>query len=116
MPSAPLPPRVRILVACPDLLIRSRIISACQAASVLPEIVNAADLTSAQPGDLAIVDLEAPGVLDAIPAAVGRGARVVGFCGHLDTGLLTAGTVAGAEAMPRGAFLATLPRLVEGAK
>jgi hypothetical protein len=64
-------------------------------------------------GDLVVVDLSRPGVLDVVG---GLGVPVVGFASHVDTALLDAARAAGCEeVLPRSRFFATLAaRLDDG--
>jgi hypothetical protein len=94
----------------PDLMDRSRL-AAC-GIRFLPSV--AALLTAVEAGDVttAVVDLQRPGVLDALPGLSAR-ARVVGFAAHVDTATLQAATDAGcALALPRSRFFARLPEVL----
>ena len=67
----------------------------------------------------AIVDLHAPGALDAVralrSAPGGDDASVIGFYSHVDQALRAAALEAGVtSALPRSAFTARLPELLRG--
>lgn len=97
-------------------MFRARILAAAEAAGVAVLSVKPADLAAeAAPGAFALVDLEAPGGLDAARTAVSLGARVVGFGSHKDVARLAEARQAGVEAMPRSAFVERLAALVAGA-
>jgi hypothetical protein len=100
---------MRLLGHVPDLLDRSRVSSAH------PDAVFVADLDElvarASAGDVVVVDLGRPGVLDRLGGLVGSGARVVGFASHVDTRLIDAATAAGCEVLPRSRFFRDLPDL-----
>ena len=61
---------------------------------------------------LVVADLGRPGVLDALPAVVATGARVIGFGSHVDRSTLEAAAATGCEAMPRSQFFRSLGDLV----
>lgn len=95
----------RVVAFVPDLMDRSRL---GRLGSV--EVVHArtpADLVElAGDGDLVVVDLSRPGVLEVLG---GVGGHVVGFASHVDDGLLAAARSAGcAEVQPRSRFFAGL--------
>jgi DNA-binding NarL/FixJ family response regulator len=95
----------------PDLMDRSRL-GACG----IRFVSSVADLVAAAASDqvtTVVVDLQRPGVLDALPALAAQ-ARVVGFAAHVDTETLDAATAAGcALALPRSRFFARLPEVLE---
>lgn len=67
---------------------------------------------------LVLVDLQAEGAVDALGALGGAqagGARVVAWGPHVMEEALESAREAGAEVMPRGAFVKQLPRLVAAA-
>ncbi|MBW3670145.1 MAG: hypothetical protein KY432_00575, partial [Acidobacteria bacterium] len=67
---------------------------------------------------LVIVELEAPGALEAVGEVRSKcpGARLVAFGPHVMEDLLTAAREAGAEVLPRGAFVKRLVGLVAEAR
>jgi hypothetical protein len=96
----------------PDLMDRSRLARLpgvpVVVVSSVPELV-----ATAAPGDLVVVDLSRPGVLEALPDLPGH---VVGFAPHVDAELLARAAAAGcAEVLPRSRFFATLPARLGGA-
>lgn len=88
----------------PDLMDRSKVTAA------RPEVVVVRRLDDLVPagGDTVLVDLSRPGVVDALPGLVARGARVIGFGSHVDRERLDAARATGAEVMARSAFFGTL--------
>jgi hypothetical protein len=96
-----------------DLMFAARVRGAAAGARV----VHAPDrLLEALGADtrLVLVDLQVPGAVDAIAAVRGRagGVRVVAFGPHVMADALAAAEAAGAEALPRGAFVKRLGALV----
>ena len=66
------------------------------------------------PGDVVVVDLMRPGVLEVLPALKGR--RVIGFGRHTERALLEAAAAAGCgEVLPRSSFFPHLHRLLGSA-
>lgn len=87
----------------PDLMDRSKLPGAAFARTP-------ADLVDME-ADVFVVDLSRPGVLDVLPALVGR--HVVGFGSHVDGELLEAARAAGCtEVLPRSKFFARLGELL----
>lgn len=95
---------MRIVACTPDLMDRSKVSAALPGV----EHVGAAALLArvADGADLVVVDLAAPGALDAV-ATLNAG-RVVGFAPHVDGELLAAASASGIEAMPRSRFFRAL--------
>lgn len=96
-----------------DLMFASRV------RGVAPDAVVAQKgervLESVGPGTrLVIVELEAGGSLDLIPEVAARApdARLVAFGPHVMEDMLSEAREAGAEVLPRGAFVKGLPDLV----
>jgi hypothetical protein len=91
-----------VVALTPDLGDRSRI------AAVVPDavFVGAAALLprAAEGADVVLVDLSRPGVLDVLDEVVALGGRVVAYGPHVESELLAAASVAGAEAVPRSRF------------
>ena len=82
----------------PDLMDRSRLGGLDVTFVARPE-----DLAPV-PGDIVVVDLSRPGVLEALQG-LGDGARTIGFGSHVDTKLLDAARAAGCdEVMARSEF------------
>lgn len=95
----------------PDLMDRSKV------AAVAPGVVAVArpgELAAvASAGDVVVVDLSRPGVLDALPAVAATGARVIGFGSHVDRRLLDAARAAGCgEVLARSVFFGRLGELL----
>ncbi|HEY2430722.1 MAG TPA: hypothetical protein VGI06_17440 [Acidimicrobiales bacterium] len=100
-----------VVAYVPDLMDRSKVAAAAPAAAF---VAAASQLVGAAgPGDVVVVDLSRPGVLDVLAAVVAGGARVVGFGSHVDRPLLEAARAAGCgEVLPRSAFFARLGQLL----
>jgi CheY-like chemotaxis protein len=112
----------RVLAVAPDLFFAARIAETARACGV--------DLATCVPADLAsrfagggfanlIVDLHAPGALDAVRALRatpdGESVEIVGFYSHVDQALRAAALAAGVtQALPRSAFTARLAALLRG--
>jgi hypothetical protein len=85
----------------PDLMDRSKL------GSVVDVFVASAAALADVEADVAVLDLGRPGSVEAIPAIVARGVRVVGFGSHVDATLLDAARAAGCTAVyPRSRFFA----------
>lgn len=92
----------------PDLIDRSRF------GGRATFVASPAELTSVDvaEGDVVVVDLARPGVLDAV-RGLPAGVRTIGFGSHVDRDLLAAATAAGCQTvLPRSKFFATLPTLL----
>lgn len=107
----------RIVALVRDLMFASRV------RGVAPEAVVARgreQLLEAVGRDtrLVIVELEAPGALEAVREVRERsaGVRLVAFGPHVMEDALEAAREAGAEVLPRGAFVKRLPELVASAR
>ena len=98
-------------MATPDLMDRSRITSALPGVEVV--FVGSPDALVGLAGVAAVVvDLSKRGALDALPAIVASGARVVAYGSHVDTATLNAASAAGVDdVLPRSKFFTTLPTL-----
>lgn len=109
---------MKVAAATPDLMDRSRITTAL--ASLSPEVevevvfVGSPDALVGLAGVSAVlVDLSKRGALEALPAIVASGTRVVAYGSHVDRTLLAAARDAGvAEVLPRSAFFTRLPSLL----
>ena len=90
----------------PDLMDRSKV----AAAGDVTFVTSVAELGHTL-ADVVVVDLSRPGVLEALPALVGK--RVIGFASHVDRALLDAARVAGCgEVLARSAFFSRLTELL----
>jgi DNA-binding NarL/FixJ family response regulator len=100
---------MKIAVATPDLMDRSRITSAVPDVEVV--FVASPDALVGLAGvDAVVVDLGKRGALDALPAIVAAGTRVIAYGSHVDRATLDAARAAGVtEVLPRSAFFAKLP-------
>ncbi len=110
---------MKVLLVDADLLAKARVLNA--AAVVRAEIADAESSSGdvfANGYDLVIVDLDRgrAGALSRLAdaRAAGRldGVRIVGYLSHVDEELRAAAEAAGCEAMPRGRFFKSLPRLL----
>lgn len=91
----------------PDLMDRSRIGGRAEFVSSPGELAGVVGA-----GDVVVVDLSRPGVLDAL-RSLPAGVRTIGFGSHVERGLLEAATEAGCQTvLPRSAFFAKLPDLL----
>jgi hypothetical protein len=100
-----------VVAYVPDLMDRSKVAAAGPAVSFVPTPAALAEAAAA--GDLAVVDLGRPGAVDALPALVATGARVVAFGSHVDRETLAAARAAGCEeVLPRSAFFRDLQSLL----
>ena len=79
------------LAYVPDLMDRSRLGGLDVTFVARPE-----ELTAAQAGDLVVVDLGRPGVLDAL-GGLAQGVRTIGFGSHVDRELLDDARAAGCD-------------------
>lgn len=107
----------RIVALVRDLMFGSRVRGAAPEA-VLVQKSEALLAAVAQGTALVILELEASGSVEIIAAirAKAPGARVVGFAPHVLEERLAAAREAGAEVLPRGAFVKRLPELVAAAR
>lgn len=95
-----------VVAYVPDLMDRSKV----AAAGDVTFVDDPQALVDA-PGDVVVVDLMRPGVLEVLPALEGR--RVIGFGRHTERALLEAARAAGCdEVLPRSAFFPHLDRLL----
>jgi hypothetical protein len=98
---------VTVVAFVPDLMDRSRLSAAVPGAVF---VSDPAALVST-PGDVVVVDLSRPGVLEVLPELAGR--RTVGFGSHVDRALLGAARSAGcAEVLARSEFFRRIPALL----
>lgn len=110
-----------ILVAVRELVFRSKIREAAERASVpvqfTPRTGTLEEAARAAGARTLIVDLTQPGVLDEVRAAKRAGPlHVVGFLGHLQTGLMEEAAAAGVdEVLPRGQFVKRIDALLREA-
>lgn len=102
---------MKVVALTPDLGDRGRIESLLPGAEVT--FVGAAALLpgAAAGADVVLVDLTRAGAVDVLEEVVGLGARVVAYGPHVDSALLAAATVAGAEAVPRSRLFSGKVRL-----
>jgi hypothetical protein len=103
---------VRVVGYVPDLMDRSRI----QAAHPDVRLVATVAALTSEVGDadVVVLDLGRPGVVEALPALVGTGARVVGFASHVDEDLVAEATAAGCEVLPRSRFFRRVDEVLGG--
>jgi len=95
----------QVVAYVPDLMDRSKVAAAGRDVVFVDDPKALPDT----PGDLVVVDLMRPGVLEVLPALKGR--RVVGFGRHTERALLEAAAAAGCdEVLPRSSFF---PRVAE---
>ena len=101
---------MRVVALVPDLMDRSKVAAVAPGAEF---VARAGALPAAAAGaDLVVLDLSRPGAVDAIPALVATGARVVGFGSHVDRETLEAANEAGASALPRSEFFRRMAELL----
>ena len=101
---------MKVVALVPDLMDRSKVAAAAPGAKF---VARAGDLAgAATDADVVVVDLSRPGVVEALPALVATGVRVVGFGSHVDRATLTAAADSGAEAMARSEFFRRLAELL----
>jgi hypothetical protein len=105
-----------LLVAVRDLFFRSKIDEAARRLGVAlqfaPRDRSIAEAFQALGPRALLLDLNAPGALDALRAARAAGVRAIGFLGHLQRDLAQAATDAGAEVLTRGQIAARLDALL----
>lgn len=96
----------RVVALVPDLMDRSKLARLGDVEVV--HVRRAEDLAAVVvDGDLVVLDLARPGVLDALRA--GLAGTVVGFASHVDADLIAAARAAGCtEVLPRSAFFGRL--------
>ena len=95
-----------VVAYVPDLMDRSKIAAAAHVIFVddPKALIDA-------PGDVVVVDVMRPGVLEVLPALQGR--RVIGFGRHTERALLEAASAAGCdEVLPRSSFFPHLDELL----
>ena len=93
---------IQAVAYTPDLIDRSKVAAVLPCARFVP---RPEDLVGCG-GDIVIVDLGRPGVLDILARVPAT--RLVGFASHVDRDTLTAARAAGCEAMPRSEFFRRL--------
>jgi CheY-like chemotaxis protein len=114
---------VPILMVVPDLFFSTRIASTAAQLGVGVSACAAADLGTrarTDPPRLVLVDLHAPGALDAVRAlradSATRALRVVGFYSHVDQATREAALQAEVtEVLPRSAFTVRLAEILASA-
>jgi hypothetical protein len=95
----------------PDLMDRSRL--GASGITFYPTVAALCGAVDAGGVVTVVVDLQRPGVLEAIPALADV-TRVIGFAAHVDTATLLAAADAGcAVALPRSRFFARLPEVLD---
>ncbi|MGE5234847.1 MAG: hypothetical protein ACM3O7_00690 [Acidobacteriota bacterium] len=104
-----------VALLVPNLFTRIPVEGAVRAAGAEPVAVTSAAAAQKVGCRILIVDLDAPGAPtpDEISALTGGGVTVLGFGPHVEAARLAAARQAGAVVLPRGAFLARLPQLLE---
>jgi hypothetical protein len=106
----------RIVALVRDLMFGARVRGAAPEAVLVQK--SEALVAAVGPGTLLVIlELEAPGSVEVVAAVREKapGARVVGFAPHVLEERLAAAREAGAEVLPRGAFVKRLPELVAAA-
>jgi len=109
-----------VLVAVPDLFFATRIATVARLQGVAYEVVNPAQVAArakAASPRLVIVDLHAPGGIEAVRALradpATRELPVVGFYSHVDQATRALALEAGAsEVLPRSAFTVRLAEIL----
>jgi hypothetical protein len=106
-----------IVLLVPNLFTRIPVEGAVRAAGAEPVAVTSVAGTLPGGCRILVVDLDAPGAPsgEEIAALTGSGVTVLGFGPHVGASRLAAARQAGAVVLPRGAFLAHLPELLETA-
>lgn len=112
-----MPESGRIVALVRDLMFGSRVRGVAPEA-VLVQRSEAMEGAVGADTVLVIVELEAPGAMEAVRVVRDRapGARIVAFAPHVLEERLEAARAAGAEVFPRGAFVKRLPELVAEAR
>ncbi len=103
-----------LLAYVPDIMDRSKVAAAVPGTTF---VASPAELVAAAVegvATLVVADLGRPGVLEALPAVVATGARVIGFGSHVERSTLEAAAATGCEAMPRSLFFRSLGDLAAG--
>ncbi len=112
-----------VLAIVPDLFFAEKLAATARASGIDLRFTAPAEAPArcaAEPPARVLVDLHAPGALDAVRALSGldaaRGIPVIGFYSHVETSLRQQALSAGVtEALPRSAFVARLPALLGAA-
>jgi len=112
----------RIVLLTPDLFFETRVCTAAAQLGTAVSLATAATLVTAMRDtspDRVLVDLHAPGAIEAIRAAKADTALapvpVTGFYSHVDDATRAAALAAGAdEALPRSVFTVRLADLLVG--
>lgn len=106
----------RVVALVRDLMFASRVRGAAPKAVVAQSRERLLESVGPRTA-LVIVELEAPGALEALRGVRERfaGVRVVAFAPHVMEDVLESAREAGAEVLPRGAFVKRLPELVASA-
>ena len=107
---------MKIAAATPDLMDRSRITTALASQPDIEVVfVGSPDALVGLAGVSAVlVDLSKRGALEALPAIVASGNRVLAYGSHVDRTLLDAAREAGVdEVLPRSAFFGRLAELLQ---
>ena len=105
---------MRVVALVPDLMDRSKVAAVCPGASFAAAAAALPGAAAEAQADLVVVDLGRPGVVEALPALVATGVRVVGFGSHVDRATLDDAAAAGAEVMARSEFFRRMPDLLSG--
>lgn len=101
----------------PNLMDRSKVSAAVPDAifvgspeSLLPQVKQVEELGTV----LVLVDLDRPGVIEAIGELVGEDREIIGFGSHVARDTLIAAETAGCQAFPRSELFRRLPELIAG--
>ncbi|MBI1845046.1 MAG: hypothetical protein HYR89_10630 [Actinobacteria bacterium] len=109
----------RVICYVPNLMDRSRISAGVPGAAFVasPEdlVERVAETQRDHPSDrvLVVVDLDRPGVIEAIEGLTGHGPGVIGFGSHVARDTLSAATAAGCRAFPRSELFRRLSEGIE---
>lgn len=105
-----------LLAYVPDIMDRSKVAAAVPGTTFVASPAELVAAAAAVEGvaTLVVADLGRPGVLEALPAVVATGARVIGFGSHVERSTLEAAAATGCEAMPRSLFFRSLGDLAAG--
>jgi hypothetical protein len=103
-----------VLVLVRDLMFSSRISATARAEGTGVRLLREPAQLADASGDLLIVDLNQPGVIEPAAAwlAAGPARRVVGFVSHVDADTIKAARAAGLEVLARSRFVEVLPELL----
>lgn len=101
----------RVAAYVPDLMDRSKVSAAAPDAAFVSTPGALAELDA----DIYVVDLNRPGVVDAVKALASPARRIVGFGSHVDRETLAAARDAGCtDALKRSEFFSRLDEILAG--